>query len=208
MSSGLPILGVTVPSSSRTYEDWEQSGSAPIWQWGPLGDFIHQAHSRGDSRGSGVERFTTRTGRRAVRSMTGMNRAASLLMAGALICLNAAAAAAANSIQVENAKPGTTEWQLTGHSYASGTIEGYASLTSVNRGGEISLFVTTTESTYTMDIFRMGYYGGAGGRRMLATITRAGVAQPACPTDSATGLIECQWIDPYVLTIPNTADPT
>jgi len=126
----------------------------------------------------------------------------------AFVCLIPAQTFAANYIQTENAKPGSTEWKLANPGYASSVIEGYASLTSVNRGGRILLFVNTQESTYKMDIFRMGYYGGAGGRRMMNTISRSGTAQPACPMDATTGLIECDWVDPYVLDIPNTPDPT
>src|SRR3982750_71682 len=82
----------------------------------------------------------------------------------AFVCLIPAQTFAANYIQTENAKPGSTEWKLANPGYASSVIEGYASLTSVNRGGRILLFVNTQESTYKMDIFRMGYYGGAGGQ--------------------------------------------
>jgi hypothetical protein len=113
----------------------------------------------------------------------------------------------ANYIQTENVKPGTAEWKITTPGYASGAIEGYASLTSVNRGGRIQFFVNTSEPSYTMDFFRMGYYGGLGGRRMLPTITRSGTVQPACPMDSL-GMVECNWTNPYVLNVPGTADPT
>jgi hypothetical protein len=133
---------------------------------------------------------------------------APFLLVTALACLRPVPAVAANSIQVENAKAGSAEWMLTNPGYASSVIEGYASLTSVNRGGQILLFVNTRESRYTIDIFRMGYYGGLGGRRMLSSISRTAVVQPACPEDPGTGLIECIWIDPYVLNIPRTADPT
>jgi regulation of enolase protein 1 (concanavalin A-like superfamily) len=133
---------------------------------------------------------------------------ASLLLVSALLSFNPATGVAANSTQIENAKPGTTEWKLVTRGFASGAIEGYASLTSVNRGGQIALYVNTAETRYTIDIFRMGFYGGTGGRRMLTTISRTGVRQPACPLDSTTGLIECNWIDPYILNIPGTADPT
>ena len=44
-------------------------------------------------------------------------------------------ASGSNLITVENAKPGTTEWKLTNHGSTSRVIEGYASLTSVPRGG-------------------------------------------------------------------------
>jgi len=116
--------------------------------------------------------------------------------------------AASPLIQMENSKPGTTEWQITNPGLTSGTIEGYASLTSVNRGGQIRLFVNTAEPTYTMDIFRVGYYGGLGARRMMPTITRTGRAQIIPPPAPTTGLVECDWVDPYILNIPNSADAT
>jgi hypothetical protein len=126
----------------------------------------------------------------------------------ALIVLSAIPAPAANSIQIENAKPGAADWRLTIPGNLSGIIEGYASLTSVDRGGQIKLFVKTAEPTYTMDIYRLGYYQGLGARRMMATINRNSTSQPACPMDPTTGLIECNWFDPCVLTIPTSSDPT
>jgi hypothetical protein len=65
----------------------------------------------------------------------------------------------ANETQTENANAGTTAWQITNPAL-NREIEGYASLTSVNAGGSISLFVSTTASSYTMDVFRIGWYGG------------------------------------------------
>lgn len=131
-----------------------------------------------------------------------------LLLSSVVRAPSAIAQAPPNNIQIENAKTGTNEWQLTAPGFTSRVIEGYASLTSVNRGGRILLFVNTAEPTYTMDIFRMGYYNGLGGRRMLPTITRTGVAQPMPAVDASTGLVECQWSNPYVLDIPQTSDPT
>src|SRR4029079_7327161 len=80
-----------------------------------------------------------------------------------------------NPVQLENAKAGTSEWRLTNPGYASGTIEGYASLTSVNRGGQIKLFVNTVDPSYTLEVFRIGYYQGLGGRRMTAPVTLPGI---------------------------------
>lgn len=115
---------------------------------------------------------------------------------------------AATAIELENAKPGTADWKLTNPGYASGAIEGYASLTSVNRGGQIKLFVSTADPTYTIEIFRIGHYGGLGARRVLGPMTRTGIPQAKPAPDPVTGAIECAWIDPYVLNVPNTADPT
>ena len=134
--------------------------------------------------------------------------AVSLLLVSSLFFFRPAIAVATSYTQLENAKPGTIDWKLVTRGFASSAIEGYASLTSVNRGGQIRFFVSTAESQYTIDIFRMGFYGGTGGRRMMNTISRTGVRQAPCPVDSMTGLIECNWIDPYVLNIPRTSDPT
>ncbi|MBF2066991.1 MAG: hypothetical protein IGS39_21630 [Calothrix sp. C42_A2020_038] len=110
-----------------------------------------------------------------------------------------------NPIQIENLKPGTSDWQLSKPA-RNHEIEGYASLTSVNRGGEIKLFVNTKDPGYTIEIFRMGWYGGKGGRQVAPAIFREAVRQPAPIIDQATGLIECDWKDPYVLNIPNNID--
>jgi hypothetical protein len=107
-----------------------------------------------------------------------------------------------NLIVLENQKTGTTDWQLQNPA-TKGEIEGYASLTSVNRGKEIQLFVNTKDPHFTIDIFRMGWYGGAGGRQMLSAIERTGIKQPPPIVNDVTGLIECNWKDPYILKIPD-----
>src|SRR5712691_1851276 len=66
-----------------------------------------------------------------------------------------------NRIQQENRQPGTTAWQLTSPA-DNRQIEGYASLTSVPVGGNISLFVNTQDKTYSLTVYRMGWYGGKG----------------------------------------------
>ena len=120
----------------------------------------------------------------------------------------AAAGHAANPVQTENAKPGSTEWEITNLAL-NHEMEGYASLTSVNRGGQISFFISTSDPSYTVDIFRMGWYGGAGGRRMLPPIPLAGTQQPIPTPDPTTGLIECNWSVSLKLNIPNnTSDPS
>jgi hypothetical protein len=117
-------------------------------------------------------------------------------------------------IRRENAKTASqgvaTHWQINDSDYASrGEIEGYASATCVQRGGSIRLFVNTAEPTYAISVYRVGWYGGAGGRRVAGPITRAGRRQPEPTFDPTTRLVECDWTDPYVLTIPdNRSDPT
>ena len=111
------------------------------------------------------------------------------------------------SIKAENAKPGSKKWQLTDPA-KNGEISGYASATSVDRGQDISIFVNTAEPTYTLQVFRMGWYGGLGAREMTLPVTLTGISQPMPSPDPDTHLVECRWTDPYVLHIPSSSDPT
>jgi hypothetical protein len=83
-------------------------------------------------------------------------------------------------------------------------IKGYASLPSVDVGGSITFYVTVNPAqTYTMDIYRMGYYQGLGGRLMLHVNAQSGLSQPSCPiVDPATNLVACSWNPSYTLTVP------
>jgi hypothetical protein len=107
----------------------------------------------------------------------------------------------------ENAKPGTTDWELADPAF-NREIEGYASLTSVARGGSISFFVSTTARTYTLEIFRLGWYNGAGGRRMTSAVSKTGLKQATPAPSASTGLIECRWSSQITYSIPRTADST
>ncbi len=118
-------------------------------------------------------------------------------------------ASASNPIVVENAKPGDPSWVLVKPA-SQGQIEGYASAPSANRGEQISFFVNTADATFTIEIFRTGWYGGAGARSMGPAVTLPGTVQPAPIIDPETLLTDAgNWTNPYVLTIPNNqSDPT
>jgi hypothetical protein len=123
------------------------------------------------------------------------------------VVFQARAQQAQNPIQAENARAGTTDWQL--HDSADNQeIEGYANLTSVNRGGAIKFYVNTHDSAYTIEVFRMGWYGGLGGRRETQPVTLPGIAQPMPSPDPVTGMVECNWTSQYTLTTSNPSDPT
>src|SRR5450432_545077 len=106
--------------------------------------------------------------------------------------------ALATTVATENQRPGTPDWEITSPALHH-EIEGYASRTSVNGGDPIDLFVSTRDPRYTIDVFRMGWYAGAGGRRFAGPIARDGIAQDVPPPDPVTGLVECRWRDPYRL---------
>lgn len=110
------------------------------------------------------------------------------------------AAPAANPVSGENALPGTLDWGL-GNPATQREIEGYPSVTSVAPGGTISLFVSTASARYTVDVYRLGWYGGKGGRLQQPQVERNGTLQTT-PAPDADGLVECDWTDPYELTVP------
>lgn len=108
----------------------------------------------------------------------------------------------------ENQKPGTTDW-LPHNTANNGEIEGYAGAVSLNRGGSITFFITTASPSYTLQIFRLGWYAGDGGRSMTDPVTLPGQVQPPPIVDAATGLLECPWNPSYTLTVPiDSSDPT
>ena len=96
----------------------------------------------------------------------------------------------ANSIILENQKPGNpqSEWGIDGA--GSTNIEGFATDISTNRGKTVNFKINTNSSNYRIDIYRLGYYGGMGARK-VATISHTGVqTQPAPLRDPTTGLVD------------------
>lgn len=122
-------------------------------------------------------------------------------------CIAAADAVAPNGAEMEGAAKAVAALQLTDPA-TDGEIEGYASAVSVNRGEDIKFFVNTKEPTYSIEVLRIGWYAGRGMKRMMPAVTRRGLAQAPPVVDSASGLIECDWQDPYTLHVPNSDDPT
>jgi N,N-dimethylformamidase beta subunit-like, C-terminal len=115
-------------------------------------------------------------------------------------------ASARPPVAIENQKPGAVDWELTNPALER-EIEGYASKTSVNAGDTIDLFVSTIDPRYTIDVFRMGWYAGAGARRVAGPIDRDGIAQEMPAPDPVTGLVECAWRDPYRLETRDASGP-
>ncbi|MFB2773263.1 N,N-dimethylformamidase beta subunit family domain-containing protein [Pelatocladus sp. BLCC-F211] len=107
-----------------------------------------------------------------------------------------------NPIYLENQNPGTTNWKVVNQ--ANGEIAGYASATSVNKGGSLDIKVSLGQAgQYTIDVYRLGYYGGTGGRLIASSGPLNGVTQPACTLDPNTRLVECNWTTSYVLQVGN-----
>lgn len=111
---------------------------------------------------------------------------------------------AASSVSAENGRAGDDGWLPTapGGVRPTGThpddvnhhVEGYPSRTSVEPSESLDFHVSTAPAAnYRIDIYRLGWYDGAGGRRMASLAEKQGEQRPIPDWDSDTGLIECDW---------------
>ena len=110
-----------------------------------------------------------------------------------------------DAIQRENAQPGTRDWMLTKTRQLPGRInrilyngrcreiEGYCSANSLRAGETLKIMVSTKpESNFKLEIFRTGYYGGAGARLMKTFESLKAGTQPD-PAIGENYVRECQW---------------
>lgn len=111
-----------------------------------------------------------------------------------------------NPIVAENRRPGTTAWQLSyvrTQNHRSKMIEGYCSKTSVRPGEKIDFFLSADPATPAfIDFYRMGFYGGSGGRHLLRLGPFNVTPQPE-PSIGKNRLRECKWPQTARLTIPD-----
>jgi hypothetical protein len=103
-----------------------------------------------------------------------------------------------NAIAAENRLAGTEDWKLSRPAKAR-EIEGYASASSVARGESIRFYVNTVAPAYIVEVFRMGWYGGLGGRRVWGPVEATGMSQSVPGPDPQTGLVDCAWHNPFTL---------
>jgi len=113
-----------------------------------------------------------------------------------------------NLIQEENAKQGASDWQLTRvkldspKGYRASAVEGYCSHQSVEAGDKLRIMVSTNPpAKFKIEVFRTGYYGGAGARHMTTLGPFQGKPQPT-PEVGPKRLRECKWETSAELKIP------
>jgi hypothetical protein len=112
-----------------------------------------------------------------------------------------------NPVQMENTQLGDSLWQ---RQRAPGfRIQGYAAEVSVAPGEFLHLHVSTNPTfSYRVEFFRLGWYGGLGGRLVGCTPACDGslLGSPqALPTpDLATGIVVARWPTTSVVQVPPT----
>lgn len=111
-----------------------------------------------------------------------------------------------NKIVIENTHTGSPreEWDIippsryydtAGLKAGDESIQGFATDISVNVGEAVYFKIKTSPpaASYRLDIYRMGYYGGAGARKMATVYPSVALPQPQPDDlfDEETGLIDC-----------------
>lgn len=126
-----------------------------------------------------------------------------------------AASDALNPIQQENLLAGSTGWNLSGPiaDDSNVQIKGYTDQPSVAHGEPLIFRVSSgaPPRSFDVQIYRMGWYGGLGGRLVSSLTSIAGSIQPPCSVYSdtqtnlstVTGRIECHWTPSFSITIPS-----
>src|SRR3954466_5813562 len=80
---------------------------------------------------------------------------------------------ATNPIVAENLLPGNpaSDWDISGA--GDSTLQGFSTDISVDQGQTVSFKINyTSNASYHIDVYRLGYYGGLGARK-VATIASA-----------------------------------
>jgi hypothetical protein len=102
-------------------------------------------------------------------------------------------------IRTENEKAGTTDWLLKNTrvdpktKYRCPWIEGYCSHTSLRAGDTLAIMVSTNPpSSFVIDLYRPGQYGGKGVRHLQQIGPLKGTVQPD-PDIGAERLRACRW---------------
>ena len=110
-------------------------------------------------------------------------------------------------IAEENRRAGTSEWLLGPAAPRKALrfpeIEGYCSRTSVRAGDDLHVMVSTSADTrFGLDLYRLGYYGGKGGRLVRSYGDLRGRPQTVPPSGDER-LRECRWEPALSFTIPD-----
>ncbi len=121
----------------------------------------------------------------------------------------AAAPASSELIRAENDQPGTSSWLLQNTRVDDPKIkcrcpwiEGYCSRTSVRAGETLAIMVSTNPpSPFVIDLYRLGYYQGKGGRHLQRLGPLQGQVQPD-PEVGPERLRECRWEPATQFVIP------
>lgn len=90
----------------------------------------------------------------------------------------------------QNKLPGTTAWKISSGTNTTG-ISGFANMTYAAQNQSVTLYISSTSPTYKVYAYRMGYYGGKGGRLIWSSSVLKGITQKPCTVARPTNMVSC-----------------
>lgn len=92
----------------------------------------------------------------------------------------------------ENSLPGDPHWAVTNVG-APDAMLGYVSPSSITQGQPLTLYASTTGREFTVNVFRLGWYGGAEARLVYKSAPVHGVAQARAAVSNGTNTVSTNW---------------
>lgn len=109
-------------------------------------------------------------------------------------------------IQAENARTGDPAWNQGFSNSWAHQLEAYADRVSASAGDTVKVMVNVdARHTASWQLYRLGWYGGAGARKVLDGGTLLLAPQPACSNNTSTGFVKCAWAPSFTVQIPQGA---
>ena len=106
----------------------------------------------------------------------------------------------------ENSRGGDAGWNLVAQPASQGEIAAYLSRESVYPGETVQLFGVSEDSSLTLRLYRVGWYGGMGAR-LVSELGRVAVAGSRACSAPLPGPAECLWPPVATVQIPSDAVP-
>ena len=95
------------------------------------------------------------------------------------------------SVFSENKQSGHPEWWHPADQESPSAPSGFTTRFSYDPGQLIEFKVNSTNSEFNCSIYRLGFYGGSGGRRLTTVVVRGQRPQPACLFFPVSKLTDC-----------------
>lgn len=107
------------------------------------------------------------------------------------------------SVRDENRAAGSLAWRVRAQPAGRGRVAGYVAAQDARPGQVQRIYVRAAGArTVEIRLFRMGWYGGSGGRLVMESGPLRASHQPACTHHETTGLTECAWLPTLTFTLP------
>src|SRR5439155_3008947 len=107
-----------------------------------------------------------------------------------------------SAIAIENRRHGDAGWRIAPDGRRG--VKGFVAPVAAPPGADFTLYIRTRAATLHADVYRLGWYGGAGGRLVVSLGPVHGDRQSPCPADGPRFTVACHWRETLTLrTGPN-----